>query len=254
MPDVIQLVNATQLDNDMASVANAIRSKSGASSALTWPGGFVSEIGSIPTGASITGQTDVTVKAMENIAQGDTLYIYMVMQAIFWPNTLPVGAGYSCAFSPDGTRLAVSHLNSPYITVYDTTTTPYTKLANPDTLPAGSGNGCAFSPDGTRLAVAHQNSPNITIYDTTTTPYTKLANPGTLPAGTGNGCAFSPDGAWLAVGHDASPYITIYNGSNQARAEKASNKSMSSKGGSYGYAKSSITSGSTGTAAVLFEP
>ena len=47
------------------------------------------------------------------------------------------------------------HMTSPYITIYDTTTTPYTKLSNPTTLPARHGYGCAFNHDGTRLAVAH---------------------------------------------------------------------------------------------------
>jgi len=60
-----------------------------------------------------------------------------------------------CAFNHDGTRLAVAHNSSPYITIYDTTTTPYTKLSNPTTLPASTGRGCAFNHDGTRLAVAH---------------------------------------------------------------------------------------------------
>lgn len=158
-------------------------------------------------GAVITGATDVTVKALENITQGDTLYIYKDLQALFNPNTPPASAGYGCSFSPDGTRLAVGHSTSPNITIYDTTTTLYTKLTNPGTLPAGTGYGCAFSPDGTRLAVAFGNY----------------------------------------------PYITTFNTSGQIQASKGLNKSGISIG-CYGYAKSSIASGSTGTAAVLFEP
>ena len=50
MPDVTKLVNATQLDADLTSVANAIRTKSGGSSSLAFPSGFVSEIGNIPSG------------------------------------------------------------------------------------------------------------------------------------------------------------------------------------------------------------
>jgi hypothetical protein len=124
--------------------------------------------------------------------------------------TLPTGTGFGCAFNHNGTRLAVAHGGSPYITIYDTTTTPYTKLSNPTTLPASNAWGCAFNHDGTRLAVAHEGSPYITIYDTTTTPYTKLSNPTTLPAGNAFGCAFNHDGTRLAVAHISSPYITIY--------------------------------------------
>lgn len=43
-----KLVDSTQLDADLASVANAIRAKSGGSSQLAFPAGFVSAIGDIP--------------------------------------------------------------------------------------------------------------------------------------------------------------------------------------------------------------
>lgn len=45
-----KLVDSTQLDSDLTSVANAIRAKSGGSSSLAFPAGFVSEIQAIPTG------------------------------------------------------------------------------------------------------------------------------------------------------------------------------------------------------------
>jgi hypothetical protein len=46
----IEYVDATQLDSDLTSVANAIRAKSGGSGQLAFPAGFVSEIGNIPSG------------------------------------------------------------------------------------------------------------------------------------------------------------------------------------------------------------
>ena len=49
-----KLVDSTQLDSDLTSVANAIRAKSGGSGQLAFPSGFVSEIGNIPSGG---GQT-----------------------------------------------------------------------------------------------------------------------------------------------------------------------------------------------------
>ena len=252
MPDTYEIVNSTQLNNDLLDIADAIRAKSQGQDPLLFPSEFISEIGSIPTGASITGQTDVTIKAMETIAERDTVFMYRPMDALVAPTTRLAGTANGCAFSPDGTRLAIACNSSPYIYIFDATKNPYTKLADPGTLPVNVGNGCAFSPDGTRLAVAHNSSPYITIYDTTTTPYTKLANPGTLPAGNGFDCAFSADGTRLAVAHNSYPYITTYNTSNQNQAWKALNKTIGLC--SYGYAKSSIASGYTGTAAVLFEP
>lgn len=50
---VDKLVDSTQLDADLTSVANAIRAKSGGSGSLAFPSGFVSEIGNIPSGGSI---------------------------------------------------------------------------------------------------------------------------------------------------------------------------------------------------------
>lgn len=47
---VDKLVDSTQLDSDLTSVANAIRAKSGGSSSLAFPSGFVSEIQAIPSG------------------------------------------------------------------------------------------------------------------------------------------------------------------------------------------------------------
>ena len=70
MPDVYEIVNATQLNNDLEDVADAIRAKSQGQDPLLFPSEFISEIASIPTGgASITGATDVTVKALETITQ-----------------------------------------------------------------------------------------------------------------------------------------------------------------------------------------
>lgn len=50
---VDKLVDSTQLDADLASVANAIRTKGGTSAQLAFPNGFVNAIGDIPTGSTM---------------------------------------------------------------------------------------------------------------------------------------------------------------------------------------------------------
>ena len=45
-----KLVDSTELDNDLTSIANAIRTKGGTSAELTFPEGFVTAIASIPSG------------------------------------------------------------------------------------------------------------------------------------------------------------------------------------------------------------
>ena len=63
-------VDATQLDSDLTSVANAIRTKGGTSAALSFPSGFVSAVQNIPGGGGIplpstitAGDTPVVVNA-----------------------------------------------------------------------------------------------------------------------------------------------------------------------------------------------
>lgn len=48
-------IDSTQLDTDLTSVANAIRTKGGTSAQLAFPAGFVSAIDAIPTGGTFTG-------------------------------------------------------------------------------------------------------------------------------------------------------------------------------------------------------
>ena len=47
-----KLVDSTQLDSDLTSVANAIRTKGGTSASLAFPADFVSAIAAIPTGGT----------------------------------------------------------------------------------------------------------------------------------------------------------------------------------------------------------
>lgn len=58
---VDKLVDSTQLDADLTSVANAIRTKGGTSAQLAFPTGFVTAIGSIPTGTTPTGTKSISI-------------------------------------------------------------------------------------------------------------------------------------------------------------------------------------------------
>ena len=81
---VDKLVDSTQLDIGLTSVANAIRSKSGGSSQLAFPAGFVSEIGNIPTGSgssmqsgSVTLASDTTVFTVSLTAEVTHFVFYV---------------------------------------------------------------------------------------------------------------------------------------------------------------------------------
>lgn len=66
-----KFVNADQLDSDLTSVGNAIRSKSGTSAKLSFPSGMVSAIGAISTGVElnfdVVGGTSKPRKPKENM-------------------------------------------------------------------------------------------------------------------------------------------------------------------------------------------
>jgi WD40 repeat protein len=115
------------------------------------------------------------------------------------PTTLPAGQGNSAKFSPDGRFLAVAHLTTPFVTIYERAGLNFNKLANPTTLPAGGAQGLAWSPNGDFLVVSHGTTPFFTIYQRQGINFTKLSNPASLPTGTGLGVAFSPNGEFLAV-------------------------------------------------------
>jgi WD40 repeat protein len=126
------------------------------------------------------------------------------------PGTLPAGAAFGAAWSPNGEFLAIPHETSPYISIYQRSGTTFTKLANPGTLPPNTATDAAWSPNGEFLAIAHVASPYVTIYQRSGTTFTKLANPGTLPPGMANGAAWSPNGEFLAIAHYVTPFFTIY--------------------------------------------
>lgn len=56
---VDKLVDSSQLDADLTSVANAIRTKGGTSAQLAFPAGFISAIGAIPSGGGGWSDSDI---------------------------------------------------------------------------------------------------------------------------------------------------------------------------------------------------
>lgn len=174
--------------------------------------------GTLEEAIEISGAKEVNGTATEAIAKGDTVRIVKGIETytkMANPSPLPsfgTNQGYSCTFSPDGTRLAVGGAGSEYLAIYNTTTTPFTKIS----APVNAGNSprnTAFSPDGTRFVVPFWGAQAVYVYDTSTEPYTVLYRNlqgigSSLSAPTA--CAFSPDGRRLAIGGSSSKYLAIY--------------------------------------------
>ena len=66
---VDKLVDSTQLDADLTSVANAIRTKGGTSAQLAFPAGFVSAVQAIPTGVTPTGTKNINSNGTHDVTQ-----------------------------------------------------------------------------------------------------------------------------------------------------------------------------------------
>lgn len=69
-----KLVDSTQLDNNLTSVANAIRTKGGTSSQLAFPSGFVSAVNAIPTGTTPTGTKQIGITQNGTVTEDVTNY------------------------------------------------------------------------------------------------------------------------------------------------------------------------------------
>jgi hypothetical protein len=102
---------------------------------------------------------------------------------------LPPNVALGIAFAPGVVGLA--HNSSPYISIYDITTSFGSKWSDPGSLPINAGRGIAFAPGV--VGLAHFSSPYISIYDITTSFGSKWSNPSSLPPSTGWGIAFQMD-------------------------------------------------------------
>lgn len=71
---VDKLVDSTQLDADLTSVANAIRTKGGTSASLAFPAGFVNAVEAIPTGVAPTGTKTISLTSNGTTTEDVTNY------------------------------------------------------------------------------------------------------------------------------------------------------------------------------------
>jgi len=111
----------------------------------------------------------------------------------------------SMDFSPDGTKLAVSHSVSPYIAIYNISGTTYTKLPD-STFPAGSrptvASHVAWNQNGTSLAVGN------TIYNVSGDTYTYITD--LSVSGTVLNVKWTDDGSEIYLLTTSSPYFYIF--------------------------------------------
>lgn len=167
---------------------------------------------SVPTGTSVDVIETITAIAMSNVTKGNLLYVTSGSSEFTAdPNAqISVSSGTGTAFSPDGTRCVAVYSVSPYMSIYDTTTSPWSLLTNPSTLPTGAAKDVAFNPSGTRCVVSQLSNSYFIIYDTTTSPWSTLTAPSTMPSAYIKKIAFHPSGTLCAMLYNTSPSLIIY--------------------------------------------
>lgn len=104
---VDKLVDSTQLDSDLISVANAIRTKSGGSGQLAFPSGFVSEIGNIPSGSGLAfdwaNVSEITIGAnsVTNTTGVQSFFSGYTYVCILLASSITTNNQFVWALSPD---------------------------------------------------------------------------------------------------------------------------------------------------------
>lgn len=87
---VDKLVDSTQLDADLTSVANAIRTKGGTSASLAFPVDFVSAIAAIPSGSDTLSETLLgTITSVDTTASRTMPYLFYnctALKTVNYPN------------------------------------------------------------------------------------------------------------------------------------------------------------------------
>lgn len=116
---VDKLVDSTQLDSDLTSVANAIRTKGGTSSQLAFPAGFVSAVQAIPTGTTPTGTKNISITQNGTTTEDVTAYASAQITANV-PNTY--AAADEGKVVDDGALVSQTSRSIDTNGTYDTTT------------------------------------------------------------------------------------------------------------------------------------
>ena len=122
------------------------------------------------------------------------------------------GRGTGVVFSSDNNYMFVSHITTPFVTIYEREDDTFTKLANLSDLPAGNGYDIDITDDDNYLAIGvYGTSPYLAIYKRSGDTFTKLADPNDIPVAGAFAVQFSHSGIYLAVGVESNTYgVIIY--------------------------------------------
>ena len=140
-----KIIDSAQLDANLTSVANAIRSKNGTKTQLTFPDGFVSAINALQTSTTFTIGTVDLHDVSADIAN---TYLESGVETAYtgWKTTdyIPIAANAVYAFAADISNS--TKLEGRYCAVYSASK-DYVKKLDGGIASAGSGSFCLWKSD-----------------------------------------------------------------------------------------------------------
>jgi len=184
--------NLFQYANDgKTAIATAITAKGVSSSPSDTFATLATNIGNIPSGATINGAVDATAKASGTITSGDILE-GTYLPSYTAPDVIPASSPYAgdIIYFNSEYYMAVGIGSTPYLYIYKMATGVWTRMTNPVTLPTGWAGHCKFCEFGgiLYLAVGHGGStPFISTYYLSGSTWIKIANPSDLPGSSSYG-------------------------------------------------------------------
>ena len=131
--------------------------------------------------------------------------------SVIAPGDMPTGPVRGFSFTNDGTKAVAAYYQAPWVSVYDTTTTPWTRLNILTSTPTVQGTGVSFNPTGTQMAISLLYSPFIAVYDTSGASWNAVAAPSISGVSFGYNVKYSPVGSTATVQFNNSPGTYFYN-------------------------------------------
>lgn len=122
----------------------------------------------VPTASFAGGVLCCAINATLYAFGGSSPFLYVFDRAthtLKTLNTTGLGTVYTMDFSPDGTKLAVTHSNTPYVRIYNTSDW---SIVNAATATVNVPYACCFSKDSSKLVVFTSSSPFVNVYNPAT--------------------------------------------------------------------------------------
>jgi len=203
-------VNITAINTCKSDLADNLTTMGVTSANTEALSALVGKVLDIPSGSTITGSTDVTGIAGENLTAGDMVerkYVSALGSTITGLTIPTIGVtGRRSEYTRDNVYLATSSFSSPYVLIYKRDGDTHTLLTGLPSL-ASAVYDVSWSPDRIYLAIAYNTSPFIQVWKRTGDSFASLTVPTLTNALTS--VSFSNNGTYVAGTCVTTPFVYV---------------------------------------------